>query len=149
MLSQCYHVVKVCDIWLFETMKRCTIFSFLIAIFIFSACEKDPGPGGKASIQGKVWIEEYNGNCSDLRATYYGVDEEVYIIAGDEPSYFERVRTGPDGTYWFPYLQEGRYTVYAISNACDLTDANETRRLEVEISDRKAKIVLPDIVVVR
>lgn len=115
--------------------------------FSLNSCEKDAGPGGQASITGKVFVNEYNGNCSELRATYYGVDEDVYIIAGDDPSYFERVRTGPDGTYWFPYLQKGRYTVYAISSACDLTDANEAVSLEVEIKEKKADLVLPDIVV--
>lgn len=112
-------------------------------------CEKEPGEGGQASIQGKIFVQEYNANCSELRAEYYVVDEEVYIIAGDDPSYFERVRTGPDGTYWFPYLRKGKYTVYAISDNCDNPGQDTTIQVTAEIEDRKQELVLPDIVIIK
>ncbi len=124
------------------------LFGLAIATLTIS-CEKDPGEGGRASISGKVWVEEYNGNCTELRGSYYGVDEEVYIIAGDDPSYFERVRTGPDGTFWFRYLREGDYRVYAISENCVPFSGDEAVEIAVEIKEKKQEFVTEDIVVIR
>jgi len=127
-------------------MKRLLILGLAI---LFIGCQKEPGEGGQASIQGKIFVQEYNANCSELRAEYYVVDEEVYIIAGDDPSYFERVRTGPDGTYWFPYLRKGKYTVYAISENCDNPGQDFAVELEAEIDSRKEELVLEDLVIIK
>lgn len=116
----------------------------------FSSCKKEPGEGGQAIIQGKIFVQEYNANCAELRGEYYGIDEEVYIIAGDDPSYFERVRTGPDGTYWFPYLRKGDYRIYALSDDCEpTTDQMNTVEVQTTIEERKQTIILEDIVVIR
>lgn len=125
------------------------LFAFTAVAFFFLGCEKEPGEGGLASISGKIFVQDYNGNCSELRDEYYGIDEEVYIIAGDDPSYFERVRTGPDGTYWFPYLRKGDYTVYCLSENCDAPGQLEAVERNVRIVKRKEEKVLTDIVVIR
>lgn len=116
---------------------------------LFFACEDQPGEGGRASIQGKVFVKDFNGNCTVLLDSFYGIDEEVYIIAGDDPSYFERVRTGPDGTFWFPYLRRGKYEVYALSEPCNVAGELEAVSVRVEIKERKEEIVMDDIVVLR
>jgi hypothetical protein len=120
-----------------------------ICLILITSCEKDPGEGGRASIQGKIFVEDYNGNCTILLDSFYGIDEEVYIIAGDDPSYFERVRTGPDGTYWFPYLRKGKYKVYALSEPCGVPGEREAVVVEAEITERKEQLVLDDIIVIR
>lgn len=127
-------------------MRMLFILGFAILLI---GCQKEPGEGGQASIQGKIFVQEYNANCSELRAEYYVVDEEVYIIAGDDPSYFERVRTGPDGTYWFPYLRKGKYTVYAISEDCDNPKQDFAVEVEAEIDSRKQTLTLSDIVIIK
>jgi hypothetical protein len=74
----------------------------------------------------------------------------VYIIAGDDPSYFDRVRTGPDGTFWFPYLRRGKYEVYALSepNGCDEPFGPlEAVSISVDIKDRSEEFVTSDIVI--
>jgi hypothetical protein len=135
------------------------LFILFLSIFLLG-CKKDPGEGGLASITGKLLIREYNGNCSDLQYEYYAVDEPVYIIAGDEPSYFERVRTGPDGTFWFQYLRKGKYTVYALTEDCrfnsesgdvEMIEGNTPEAVEVmvEITERKEELVMNDIIVFR
>lgn len=121
----------------------------ILSALLIASCAKDPGEGGQASIQGKIYVQEYNAGCTVLSSEYYVVDEEVYIIAGDDPSYFERVRTGPDGTYWFPYLRKGKYTVYAISDNCNNPGQDTTIQREAEIKDRKQKLVLDDIVIIK
>lgn len=122
---------------------------FSAVCLFFFACNNEPGEGGRASIQGKVYVQDFNGNCTVLLDSFYGIDEEVYIIAGDDPSYFERVRTGPDGTYWFPYLRKGKYEVYALSEPCDVSGELEAVSIKVEIKDRKEEVVLDDIIVLR
>ncbi len=131
-------------------MQKIYFIIFLSALLVLSSsCEKDPGEGGQASITGKVYVKEYNGNCSELRDEYFGVDEEVYIIAGDDPSYFERLRTGPDGVFWFPYLRKGKYQVYAISENCSVPGQREPIIKVVEIDERKQELVTEDIIVIR
>lgn len=122
---------------------------FSACTLLFLGCEKEPGEGGRASIQGKLYIQEYNGDCSELRDEYYGINERVFIIAGDDPSYFEDVRTGPDGTFWFQYLRKGSYKVYAISENCDVAGQTEPIFIEVEIDERKQNFETQDIVVIR
>jgi len=125
------------------------IYYFTVFCLLLSACSKEPGEGGQASISGKVYILEYNGNCTELRDEYYGIDEEVYIIAGDDPSYFERVRTAPDGTFWFPYLRKGKYQVYALSENCDAPGALEAVIVDVELTEKKQDYITQDIQVIR
>ena len=126
-----------------------TIYLLLILSFAFFGCEKEAGEGGQASITGKLYVLKYNGNCTELRDQYYGVDERVYIIAGDEPSYFESVRTGPDGTFWFPYLRKGKYQIYAISKNCDIPGQEEGVFLNVEITDRKQDLVTENLEIIK
>ncbi|MGB6037080.1 MAG: hypothetical protein WBG42_12480 [Cryomorphaceae bacterium] len=129
-------------------MIRVSFVVCIICLFFFS-CEDKPGEGGRASVQGKVYVKDFNGNCTVLLDSFYGIDEEVFIIAGDDPSYFERVRTGPDGTFWFPYLRRGKYEVYALSEPCNIPGELETVGFEIEIKERKEEIITEDIVVLR
>ena len=129
------------------------IIQFLIvgvfALFIVQGCSKEPGPGGNASIQGKILIQSFNSNCSALISEYYGVDQDVYLIYGDNPSYSERVRTGPGGVYWFPYLRKGEYTVYAISETCSPVGGDTISAQTVTINDKDETVQLEDIIVIR
>jgi hypothetical protein len=129
-------------------MIRVSFVICVICLFFFS-CEDQPGEGGKASIQGKVYVKDFNGNCTVLLDSFYGIDEEVYIVAGDDPSYFERVRTGPDGTFWFPYLRRGKYEIYALSEPCNVSGELEAVSISIEIEDRKDDITTEDIIVLR
>lgn len=123
-------------------------FALVLSLFLFG-CSKEPGEGGRASISGKVYVSDYNKDCSTLKDEYYGIDETVYIIAGDDPSYFERVRIGPDGTFWFPYLRKGKYKVYALSENCDVPGENEAVIKHVEITEKNQHFVTEDIKVIR
>lgn len=125
------------------------IYFTLFISLLFIGCSKEPGEGGQASITGKVYVLDYNGNCTQLRDEYYGIDESVYIIAGDDPSYFERVRTGPDGTFWFPYLRKGKYQVYALSENCAVPGENEAIIKNIEITEKKQNVITENIEVIR
>lgn len=101
-------------------MKKYFIILAVFSSMIFYSCEKGPGEGGRTSIIGKVWAEEWD----DISYTQHydsldrwAADEEVYIIYGDDASYGDRIRTGPDGVFEFKYLRQGDYTVYVYSEA--------------------------------
>ena len=122
----------------------------MLAFFLFaSSCSKGPGPGGDATVSGKLLVQSYNSNCTIKQAEFYGVDEDVYLIYGDDPSYSERVRTGPDGVFWFPYLRKGKYTVYSVTKSCTVLEGDSLISTTIEITDRKETVTTEDIVVIR
>lgn len=127
--------------------KKFIVFT-LFTLFLWS-CEKGPGEGGLASIEGKLYVYKYNGNCTELRDEYYAIDQRVYIIAGDETTHFDNVRTGPDGTFIFKYLRVGKYRIYAVSKNCNIPGGEEPVYLEVDITNRKEKVVTPNLEIIK
>lgn len=137
-------------------MARILIILIVFSITLFSSCKNGPGPGGQASISGRVYAY---GNFTDPGCNYldsssgfipfYAPDEDVYLIYGDDPSYGERVKTAPDGTYKFNYLRKGKYRVYVYSNeACDLVNFPSGKNAistDIEITDRKQATTLSNL----
>jgi hypothetical protein len=110
---------------------------FSVLCFLFVSCEKGPGEGGRTSIVGKVWAEEWD----DISYTVHydsldrwAADEDVFIIYGDDVSFGERIRTGPDGVFEFKYLREGDYTIYVYSEAVE--NVSSTAGGKVAVSKR-------------
>lgn len=127
-------------------MLRTFLFSFAVLLaFGFSSCSNGPGQGGQASIQGKVYATNYNSTCTIVNGEFYAPDEDVYIIYGDDPSYGDRVKTAPDGTFWFRYLRPGKYTIYAYSKDCTAPSGKEAKSISVEITEKKQAVVLDDL----
>ena len=80
------------------------------------ACKKQPGPGGRATIQGYVHITEWNLTFTAIQGYYMGGDFDVYIIYGNDSTYSDHVKTNPNGLYEIKYLRPGKYKVYAYSD---------------------------------
>lgn len=97
-------------------MNKITLFiCTLILTCAFIACKKGPGEGGNSSIIGKVQVLKLNSFLTDTLVIYGGYDEDIYIIYGDDISYGDRIRSGPDGRFEFKYLREGNYKIYVYS----------------------------------
>ena len=101
-------------------MKNFLIIISILCSTLLLSCKKGPGEGGRTSIIGKVWAEEWD----DISYTvhydsldHWAADEDVFIIYGDDVSFGDRIRTGPDGVFEFKYLREGDYTIYVYSEA--------------------------------
>jgi hypothetical protein len=120
-----------------------------VALLLLSACSSGPGAGGRATITGKIKAQDYTNNCTTLNGEYMAADEDVYIIYGDEASYGDRVRTGPDGTFMFRYLRKGTYKVYAYSDDCSALSGTRAVIATIEITDRKQEADAGTITVIR
>ena len=93
---------------------------FLIAIsfasMLIGSCKKEAGEGGNSSITGTVHTTKCNGTFTFYQGEFLGADEDVYIIYGDDITYGDRIKSGPDGKFEFKYLREGSYKIYVYSD---------------------------------
>lgn len=136
-------------------MNRQNIFKFLIAtglclgLLIVSSCSKEPGEGGSSKIIGKVYVREYDPYFTFLITEYYANDEDIFIIYGDGLTPDERIRTGPDGDFEFPYLRPGKYRIYVYS--ADSTMVSQSGDIAVyrdaEITKNKQTVDVGTIVI--
>lgn len=138
-------------------MKKVTLLFAVTLTVLISACSKPAGEGGRATIKGKIWVENYNtlNSMSDiyfLKSEYAGADEDVYIIYGDDVSYGNKVKSGPDGVFEFKYLRKGDYRIYVKSK--DTTRASyfygsgiKTVDVSVTIGDKKETVDTENLVI--
>lgn len=134
-------------------MKRASIWIAVMTL-ICTSCTKDPGIGGKATIRGKVRVVDYNDNtCLPTGDEYYGAEERVYIIYGDNGFYDDDVRTDPNGLFEFRWLRKGDYTIFVYSDCpgggCPDQCPSGTKPISVSttIGKNKEEVELGDIVV--
>ncbi|MCP4311313.1 MAG: hypothetical protein GY790_08630 [Bacteroidetes bacterium] len=85
---------------------------FAFTVIFLGSCEKSEGMGGTASISGAIIEHFYNDDFSDLIRTSPAIDEEVFVIFGNDYTPGERVNTGSSGDFRFDYLYPGIYHVY-------------------------------------
>lgn len=110
-----------------------------------ASCKKDAGEGGTSSITGKVLKRDYNGTFPFFYEEFPAVEQDVYIIYGDEDNTFDnRTRCSYDGTFRFDYLRNGNYKVFVytydtLSSPGDInTDTVIVK--SIEITKRKSTI---------
>lgn len=130
-------------------MYRTIIILSLMTLALFSSCEKTEGEGGTSEIRGKVYIEEYNADMSYLAKEYYAMEENVYIIYGDDAIYSDRFRTNYDGSFVFKYLQKGKYKIFAYSKNINLEAGYEPVIVEIEITEDFQTVELPSNIIIK
>jgi len=118
-------------------------------IMIVPSCKKTAGEGGKASIKGKVWVENWNASFTVLNGEYAGADVDVFIIYGDETNYGDKQSTNYNGEFEFKYLRKGKYKVYVYSQDKTFTSQSGDTVVvkEIEIKDKKEKADLGTITI--
>lgn len=130
--------------------KRVLITLMVISISIFS-CSKEEGEGGRASIRGHVFVDDYNASFTQLLSSYYAPEEDVYIIYGDNEFYDDKVKTDPNGMFEFKHLRKGNYKLFVYSKDTTFTidSGVEAIYLEAEITDKEEVVELPDFEIIK
>ena len=126
------------------------LFYLVIFATLFS-CKKEPGEGGFATIEGKVYVKNYDASYTILTAEHYLPGETVYIIYGDDIEVGNTVKSSYNGSFKFNYLRKGKYKVYVIgedSTKAYLSVPKEQLK-EVTITKKKEKVVLGDLVIIK
>lgn len=140
-------------------MSRKITFYFIGLLFLalpLAGCKKVEGPGGAATIQGKIYIEEYDSG-GNLYREYFADKFDVYIIYGDDPTetYFhDDIETSYDGSFKFRYLEPGNYRIFfyedrTFAELIADPSLNKTKAIvmDVEINDKKEVVDMGTIVV--
>ena len=128
---------------------RAMLAALLALPILTTGCNKEPGEGGRAEIQGIVYEQRYNNTTGlPVGSAYPLSDFRVAIIYGSGDYANNDTRTGPDGKFHFPWLRKGDYRLYAISECNDYANCTEGIYVDVSINDRK-DIVGTDTIFVR
>lgn len=118
----------------------------IAALFVLTACKKEPGEGGLATIQGKLYAYEYN-NYGEVIDSGYLAGERVFISYGNNGNADDDVRTSYDGSFQFEWLQKGEYAVWSISR-CDSCPLSQTYTKQViTIDERRETVTTPDLII--
>ncbi len=120
-------------------MKQSVIILSLFFICLFVACTKGPGSGGRASIKGKVYARNYNNSYLVIDSGLIG-GIKVFIKYGDEVGVGDNVETDNTGTFVFPYLRKGDYTLYVYSKRLANNTLDSAIVKSITISDKKGDV---------
>ncbi len=132
-------------------MKRLLFVFFTITIL--SACKKEEGEGGLASVRGSIQtdIRLVPSNPVTFQYSRAGVDEEVYIIYGDNVGPDDRVWTNYKGEFEFRNLRPGDYKIYVYSRDTTGSAQVNADRMpivkEFKIEERKDEVNLGTIII--
>lgn len=118
----------------------------MLCLFLLQACQKEPGVGGKAEIQGTVLRQNVNALGIPQGSPYPYQDTRVFIVYGDHDLHDDDVRTGPDGRYAFRWLRKGNYTIYTYGE-CKCPGNSIAISQSVSIDGKKDVAIVPDITV--
>jgi hypothetical protein len=124
------------------------VFSILTCIIlVVTACKKEPGEGGRATIKGKLIVVDYDDTFTIKKDTFPAQGENIYIIYGDDNTIGDDVKTSYDGTFQFEYLRTGKYRIFAVSKDTAAKTSNKTIEVmqTIEIKDKKEIVTLNDI----
>ena len=120
-------------------------------ILFVEGCKKPAGPGGKATITGKIYARDFDNEQKYKLSEGYASGERVYITYGDDTQSSDDVRTGPDGTFGFKFLNKGNYriTVYSLDTSLK-QKGNDTKipiHKEVVISTPNQEVIVEDFII--
>jgi hypothetical protein len=129
--------------------KPLVVLTVIFAALLTFSCKKPAGEGGKSSIKGSIWVEDWNSGFTVKNGEYAGADQDVYIVYGDEVGYSDKTTTDYNGEFEFRYLRKGKYKIYVYSKDKTLTSpSGETSVVkEVEITGKKQVITLDQIII--
>ena len=135
-----------------SSKKLIGISSICLVVLISGSCKKPAGPGGKATIKGKIFVWDFNSAAyGPPISEFYGPGENVYICYGTDNAVGNNVNSSTDGSFEFLYLNMGHYKIFALSRDTSVHIAGSNKVLpvtiEVDINSTTQVITLSDIVI--
>jgi hypothetical protein len=122
---------------------RGTLLSIAALVLLLPSCKKEPGIGGRGEIRGFVFEQRYNANTQQpVGQPYPKAEQRVYIIYGNGKFHDDDVRTGPDGSFRFPWLNKGDYQIYTISECGQFNGCTFAVSATATIGSRKEVVEL-------
>lgn len=122
------------------------IFLLVIIGLVISSCTKEEGEGGSGSIKGFVYEYKINAFSLDTTARYAAADQDVYIIYGNEDTFYDdNIKTSYDGSFKFPYLQKGKYTIFVYEDCATCLSGKKEILRTIEITKKNQVIDLDTI----
>ena len=122
------------------------IFLLVIIGLVITSCTKVEGEGGSASIKGFVYEYKINAFSLDTTARYAAADQDVFIIYGDDHTFYDdNIKTSYDGSFKFPYLQKGKYTVFVYEDCATCLSGKKEILRTIEITKKNQVIDLDTI----
>lgn len=106
---------------------------------------------GTSTICGRVWVRNYTADFSVLLGQYYGYDEDVFLVHGNDQYYSDDVKTDVNGWYCFERVPIGHYTVYSVSKDSTglIPGGYYPVEKEVDITENYQHVVLDDIIILK
>lgn len=130
-------------------IKLLLLFSLFFLLF---SCKKEEGEGGMATIKGNIWVRDWDKNFNLMMYEYPGLDEDVFIVYGDQVGYGDKLSTDLNGNFEFKYLRKGTYTIYALSDTLPSANTSYVQfpvAVKIEISEKKQIIDIGTLTVNR
>ncbi|MCF8346707.1 MAG: hypothetical protein K9G38_05805 [Bacteroidales bacterium] len=116
-----------------------SVLTTLTIVTVLSAfttgCEQPEGYGGNASISGKIITEFYNDDYSALIRTAPAMDEQVFLLFGDNENVADKVESSANGSFNFSFLNPGKYKIYYESEDSTKLDGSDIPvMIDIELS---------------
>lgn len=99
--------------------------AFLILGIIAFSCTQPEGYGGNASVRGHIITEYYNSDFSNFLRVEPAIDEEIFLLFGDEEGLGDRTFSSLTGAFQFEFLRPGDYTLYYMTEDSTEKDRDE------------------------
>lgn len=125
------------------------IFLFVSILSLMLGCEKNAGEGGNATIVGNVWVKEYNSTFTELLGEYAAMQEDVFIVYGDNIGFDDKTETDYLGNYRFNYLRPGKYTIFVYSKDTSMQSISGEIAIikQVEVTNSNEILTVPQIII--
>ena len=111
-------------------MRKIVFYALILGIL--ASCNTNEGVGGSCEIHGTLFTQAYNDDNSIELWTKPSIDEDVFIIYGDESVIGDDTKTSYTGEFRFKYLWPGKYSIYYFSE-------NELGKEEANIHEVELK----------
>ena len=128
--------------WIKPFSRVVIVLLLFTTICLLPSCEKNEGQGGTGSISGTIIEQFHNDDYSALIYQKPAVDEDVFVLYGNDNTLGDRAITGVTGEFRFDFLYPGRYYIYFLTRDSTSHWDEDQEKLYVVNLDRGEEVDL-------